>query len=993
MDKSKHTLSQISRVCDEFESSWLAGQRPELAQYLSSPSSPLQESLVLALLSIDIEHRRQAGDTPTPADYEPYGDLVMLAAEQILERPPTAMPRRSTNGSQALFDDFYAATSGRYQLLNPIGEGGMGMVWKTQQQAPVKRLVAVKLLRTDRLSQEARTRFSVERQILATMKHPNIPAIYDAGETSRGHAYLVMELIDGAPITTYCEQQQVGFEERIRLMVSVCRTIQYAHEQGIIHRDIKPTNVLIEACQDAAAPKLIDFGFAKSIGNTDEISQETLSTECGKLIGTLPYMSPEQASLTPSNADRRADVYSLGALAYQLLTGTTPLSKSELEKQVVWQSLEHVRRVEAERPSQRAKRNLLWAPDQLRRLANELDWILLKALEKSPERRYESAEQLAEDLERFLERLPVRAKPQTLIYQTQKFLVRRKALLAALGSASLMLMLGMLIGRTGGSASFGETPKLKNSTKEEAESKGFPKDLPEGRSQDDDNAFMSWLLQKPSVVMDLHVVPHDNSFQCYFTDTLAHGEYVLAYRAKWEGMAGLEWERWRELPLELSCRQQRGDLFDFSVQLPAAGSLKENTTYELKIKRKHEFVFGKPFRARTFSAPVLKSPLRYDLQQSLVFGFREHGEICSPGLYRIDRNGKVTNYLWDKEALPRTAGIELVPGSMVATWQQRDLWAVSNEGLPVAVREEVGALQAWKHLDFRQLISIAPNSLVCGPTWGEEPKVIGVFCVNVQGQIFNFHWLHEEQGFRVQPVSDHPQRDQAVAGSLVVSLNGQFVYGINPDNQLIYVTRSAGKFHYQVANLPVELVPGSLVCTTHGAVGEDGGAALYGVDIQQRLVHLVWKAGKLETRFVPGGESIIAGSLITSADHSVLYGVRGNAEEARGDVFQLSAENELPDVIVWQRPIFGGSLVWGAPDTAQDGQAPGLYGVDVFGTITNFRYLNDRWDIRQTVSAIPGTLVRHQDGNAIYAISRQGETLEIQQQAGALMVRDLDARY
>ena len=208
MEDPRLTLSKISEVCDDFEAVWLSGHRPDLKNYLHD-SSPAHESLMLALLHVDLEYRNNLGETPNPSDYEPYGSHVVNVATRLLEQ--SSPPNPAVNWSpQSLQDDFHASTAGRYRLLEPIGTGGTGTVWKAEQLLPVKRLVAVKLLRADYLSKQAKVRFFVERQLLALLKHPNIPTIYDGGETEGGHPYLIMEFIDGVPITTFCDQQSLG---------------------------------------------------------------------------------------------------------------------------------------------------------------------------------------------------------------------------------------------------------------------------------------------------------------------------------------------------------------------------------------------------------------------------------------------------------------------------------------------------------------------------------------------------------------------------------------------------------------------------------------------------------------------------------------------------------------------------------------------------------------------------------------------------------------
>ena len=306
---------------------------------------------------------------------------------------------------------------GPYKLLQPIGEGGMGTVYMAEQTQPVRRTVALKLIKAGMDSRQVLARFGAERQALALMDHPNIAKVFDAGTTDAGRPYFVMELVKGVPITRFCDERRLTLRERLELAIPVCQAVQHAHQKGIIHRDLKPSNVLIALYDGKPVPKVIDFGVAKATG--PRLTDQTLYTEFGAVVGTLEYMSPEQAELNQLDIDTRTDVYSLGVLLYELLTGSTPLERKRLKEVLFLEVLRVIREDESPRPSMRlsttdelasiaACRNI--EPRRLSGLVRgELDWIVMKALEKDRNRRYETANGLAADLRRYLDDEPVEA--------------------------------------------------------------------------------------------------------------------------------------------------------------------------------------------------------------------------------------------------------------------------------------------------------------------------------------------------------------------------------------------------------------------------------------------------------------------------------------------------------------------------------------------------------------------------------------------------------
>jgi tetratricopeptide (TPR) repeat protein len=338
----------------------------------------------------------------------------------------------------------------RYQLLEKIGEGGMGTVWRAQQIEPVKRIVALKIIKLGMDTKEVIARFDAERQALAMMDHAHIAKVFDGGSTERGRPYFVMELVEGVAVTEYCEDEQLSVPERLALFMRACEAIQHAHQKGIIHRDIKPSNVLVTMRDGAPVVKVIDFGIAKA--TSVELTQKTLFTKYAQIIGTPEYMAPEQAEQEEGGIDTRADVYSLGVLLYELLTGCLPFDLRAVLRSGYTELLRTIREVEPVRPSTRVSghressetttsRALQALAKQLR---GDLDWVVLKALEKDRTRRYETALGLAEDVQRFLEQEPVLAAPPSAGYRMRKFVQRRKAAVIAAAAITLLVIMGSI---------------------------------------------------------------------------------------------------------------------------------------------------------------------------------------------------------------------------------------------------------------------------------------------------------------------------------------------------------------------------------------------------------------------------------------------------------------------------------------------------------------------------------------------------------------------
>ena len=313
-------------------------------------------------------------------------------AGSFLERP--AFDRQQTSAFSPVSET--AGTQiGPYKLLQQIGEGGMGVVYMAEQTAPVQRKVAVKIIKPGMDSRQVIARFEAERQALALMDHPNIAKMLDAGTTDHGRQYFVMELVKGVPIIQYCDEHRLSPQQRLELFITVCEAVQHAHQKGIIHRDLKPTNILVADYDDRPVPKVIDFGVAKAIGQ--RLTERTMFTQLGQIVGTVEYMSPEQAKLNQLDIDTRTDIYSLGVLLYELLTGETPFNRQRLHSAAFDEMLRIIREEEPVAPSTRlstseslpsiaANRHL--EPKKLTTLVRgDLDWIVMKALEKDRARR------------------------------------------------------------------------------------------------------------------------------------------------------------------------------------------------------------------------------------------------------------------------------------------------------------------------------------------------------------------------------------------------------------------------------------------------------------------------------------------------------------------------------------------------------------------------------------------------------------------------------
>jgi serine/threonine protein kinase len=351
--------------------------------------------------------------------------------------------------------EFDETTLGPYQLRALIAEGGMGMVYEAYQEGPVRRSVAVKIIKPGSDSQDVIARFETERQTLALMDHPNIASVLDAGYTTGGQPFFVMELVRGMPITAHCDAHRLSIRDRLQLFMQVCHAVQHAHQKGIIHRDIKPTNVMVAMVDGQPVPKIIDFGVAKALDQS--LSDQSPSERFTQMVGTPLYMSPEQASLDVPDIDTRSDIYSLGVLLYELLAGTAPYDMDQFDK-VAYGEFRRIKQEEQPPPPSVRVNSLTGkqlgvvasqrgvSPVRFRRLLHgELDWIVMKALDRDRQARYQTARGLAADVQRYLNNDPVEAAPSTTWYTTRKVVSRHVGLITAASLIAATLILGTAV--------------------------------------------------------------------------------------------------------------------------------------------------------------------------------------------------------------------------------------------------------------------------------------------------------------------------------------------------------------------------------------------------------------------------------------------------------------------------------------------------------------------------------------------------------------------
>jgi tetratricopeptide (TPR) repeat protein/tRNA A-37 threonylcarbamoyl transferase component Bud32 len=411
------------------------------------------ETLLVAHEATDGFINRQLGefDKTVEPDRVPGGHDATPA--QTPEPNPTAIHQETTVEYQYLGEpQSNTLIAGRYTLQDKIGEGGMGEVWVARQSAPVKRKVALKLIKKGMDSRAVLQRFDQERQALAMMDHPNIAKVLDAGMTPNGQPFFVMELVKGLPLNQFCDEAKLALEERLELFVPICQAVQHAHQKGIVHRDLKPANILVTSIDGQPSPKVIDFGVAKATAG--RLSDDSMVTQIGTVVGTVEYMSPEQARFSGEDIDTRADIYSLGVILYELLTGLRPIDAKKLKNAALNEMIRIIQEEEPSEPSSRLSRDdSLASLAAVRRIAphrllatlrGELDWVVMKCLEKQRERRYETANGLARDIQRFLADEPVEARPPSAGYRLGKLIRRNRVVVSAGAAIAAALLIGVI---------------------------------------------------------------------------------------------------------------------------------------------------------------------------------------------------------------------------------------------------------------------------------------------------------------------------------------------------------------------------------------------------------------------------------------------------------------------------------------------------------------------------------------------------------------------
>lgn len=452
------TESHLRQLCDELERRLRSGERFVAEEYLSRSEIVADEEHALELIYRELTVLEELGERPSSAAFVQRFPDWADGIHRLLEVHDAFSEHDTTVNSEVRIFDPVGTVIDKYKVLQEIGEGGFGIVYMAEQQEPVRRKVALKIIKPGMDTRAAVARFEAERQALAMMEHPNISRVLDAGATANGRPYFVMDLVKGIPITDFCDKRNLSTVKRLQLFKTVCEAVQHAHSKGIIHRDLKPSNVMITLHDGTPVPRIIDFGIAKALNQ--QLTDKTLFTRYGQMLGTPMYMSPEQAEMSGLDIDIRSDVYSLGVLLYELLTGTPPLTEETVRTAAYSDLVRIIMEDDPPTPSSR----LLTLGETLsdvcdhrdtnpRRLASllqgDLDRIVMKALEKDRTRRYETVSDFARDVDRYLNDKPVVASSPSTFYRIQKFTRRNRALVLSTSAVLLALTLGFLLAVAG----------------------------------------------------------------------------------------------------------------------------------------------------------------------------------------------------------------------------------------------------------------------------------------------------------------------------------------------------------------------------------------------------------------------------------------------------------------------------------------------------------------------------------------------------------------
>lgn len=454
-------LRRIDEAASRFERRWSTPERVSIEQLLAEFPAESRSALLRELWPLEVELRRRGGEPLDGGEFErrfpheapPAAVFVVRAGDDATSLHVGGSHVTRPTGDYSRAADEEGAVLGPYTLERELGAGGMGVVWVARQSQPVKRRVALKLIKRGMDSRDVVRRFELERQALAVLDHPNIARVLDAGVTPDGRPFFAMELVNGLPLTKFCDESRLATRARLEIFQQICYAVQHAHQKGVIHRDLKPANILVTLVDGRPVPKVIDFGVAKALGVN--LSEDSLTTRFGAVIGTLEYMAPEQAGYSGTDIDTRADIYALGVILYELLTGLRPFDAARFQRAALDEMIRVIREEQPSVPSKRlstsdALPSLAAArqcePQRLTRtLRGDLDWIAMKCLEKDRNRRYRTADQLADEVRRFLHDEPVEAGPPNQLYLLSKFVKRHRGRVLIGAALAMSLVIGLCL--------------------------------------------------------------------------------------------------------------------------------------------------------------------------------------------------------------------------------------------------------------------------------------------------------------------------------------------------------------------------------------------------------------------------------------------------------------------------------------------------------------------------------------------------------------------